>query len=346
MTTAAGCGIEQRKQNWRDFYDRSKPDRHVFMVRFEEMPPDRPCPLLENIDARVDWAIERYERHAAQAEWLDDDSIPHLKVFTGTEIFAEPFGCPIHRPPDDMPCAIPLVSSAAEAGRIKVPRWQDSNLAILMEIADRLVERAGPDAILQIPDIQSPMDIAALIWDKSDFYVAIMDTPEAVRELSAKVNELLCGFMDAWFDRFGLQYVSHYPDYFMDGGITLSEDEIGIVSPPMFEEYFLPELNELARRYGGMGVHCCADSRHQWDGFAKIENFKMFNLTSRYAEEAYEFFARTCCMFNWYTGEGRPWEYVEKLPQDARIVFPVGAKTKDEALELSEKLREACAPRS
>ena len=35
--------------------------------------------------------------------WLNDDRIPYLDMTTGTEIFAETFGCKFHRPIDDMP---------------------------------------------------------------------------------------------------------------------------------------------------------------------------------------------------------------------------------------------------
>ena len=64
-------------------------------------------------------------------------------------------------------------------------------------------------------------------------------------------------FLDEWFGRYGRDHIAHYPDYFMEGGWTVSEDEVGVVNEEMFEKLFLPELNELSRRYGGIGMHCC-----------------------------------------------------------------------------------------
>jgi hypothetical protein len=39
----------------------------------------------------------------------------------------------------------------------------------------------------------------------------------------------------------------------MPKGITLSEDEVGSVSSEMFQKFFLPELQDLSARYGGLG---------------------------------------------------------------------------------------------
>ena len=52
------------------------------------------------------------------------------------------------------------------------------------------------------------------------------------------------------------------------------------MSPEMFEEFCLPELNDLADTFGGVGMHCCADAEHQFPGFNKINNLYGFNRVS------------------------------------------------------------------
>ena len=79
-----------------------------------------------------------------KAELVDDDRVPYLSNVTGTEIFAEAFGCKVHRPEDNMPFALPLVRSAAEADKITVPDLSTSSLAYLFDIADELYRRGGP----------------------------------------------------------------------------------------------------------------------------------------------------------------------------------------------------------
>jgi hypothetical protein len=123
-----------------------------------------------------------------------------------------------------------------QAAAIKAPKLWDSPLAALFDMADRMREKAGQDVIFKLPDIQSPMDISALIWDKNEFYIAILEEPQAVMELSHKVFKLLTEFLDEWFKRYGKSFVSHYPNYYMQQGVTLSEDEIGVISPEIFRK--------------------------------------------------------------------------------------------------------------
>jgi uroporphyrinogen-III decarboxylase len=277
-------------------------------------------------------------------EWLEDDSIPYLDVYTGTEIFAEAFGCQVYRPEDNMPFAVPRIHSASEVAKLRVPDLSVAPLAMLFEIADELRRRAGKEAIVRLVDIQSPMDIAALIWDKNDLYVAIIDDPDAVKELAAKVDELMITFLDEWFARYGQEFIAHYPIYYMSQGITLSEDEVGAVDEEMFLEFYLPELVGLSERYGGIGIHCCADARHQWGNFKQVRNLRLLNLVQPVKElrAAYEFFAtHVPQMHSWY-GDGPAWTWPEQYPEGARVVMEANAASRDEALKLAERLHIAC----
>lgn len=344
MAQAARHGIAARKERWCDFLDMEKAPSHLFVVAYEPDEMARPWPWPDNQAARVAWAWESYKRQVARAEWLADDSLPYLDPYTGTEVFAEAFGCPVHRPEDDMPSARPLIESADEVPMVRVPDWSATPLALLFEIADELRRRAGENALMKLVDIQTPMDIAALIWEKSAFYTAMADEPNAVRDLSAKVCELLTAFLDAWFDRYGAELIAHYPSYYMPQGLTVSEDEVGSVSEEMFAEFFLPELAALSERYGGLGMHCCANARHQWEGFKAIPNLRLLNLVQPPEElrDAYAFFAGHVPQMHSWCGDGEPWTWPEQYPEGARVVLQATAKGRREAIELTEKLAQAC----
>ncbi len=270
--------IAARKARWCSFLDMDTPPRHMLLVRHDHELPPRPMPHPDKVAARIDWAWLLYEKQFAAVDWLDDDAIPHLHPYTGTEVFAVAFGCDVHQPQQSNPFARPLIHRASQVAQLKVPEITAEPLSTLFDIGDELRRRAGPEAVMRLPDIQSPMDIAALIWDKNTFYVALIESPEAVRELAAKVRLLLTDFLDEWFARYGKDFVAHYPDYYMPAGITLSEDEIGAVSPDTFHDLFLPELIGLSDRYGGLGMHCCADARHQWPAWKEIPNMRLLNV--------------------------------------------------------------------
>jgi hypothetical protein len=94
-TATVGARIDR----WTRFLEGGGPSR-LFVIRYAPgLGVDgRPRPNPRENRARRDWMRRNYEWHLARTEWLDDDSLPCLDVFTGTEIFAEAFGCPVHRP--------------------------------------------------------------------------------------------------------------------------------------------------------------------------------------------------------------------------------------------------------
>jgi len=341
-----GHSVEARKQRWADLLAKPTGGRKfVFRigVRTPEPPPVvRAWPWLK--DERIEAAWQSYNAMLERAEWLDDDLVPYLPVSTGTEIFAEALGCEVYRPEDNNPFAIPFVHTLQDAERVRAPRLEDTPLMQLFEIADELHRRGGPDALLKMVDMQSPMDIVAQSWDKTDLFVAMLETPDAVLELAAKARALQMAFLDEWFRRYGAEHVAHYPDYTVRRGMTLSADEVGSVNPRMFRQFFLEELNLLSERYGGIGIHCCANSKHQWPNFLLVKGLRLINLHQPppLMDEAYAFFGpHTAQMhFDLWHGTLRqlPLKPRDAFPPCCNVVIQAEAEDRDEAQRVVEQL--------
>ena len=332
--------IKERIDRWNAFRALDPSVKHINLINYGQGAPKQPHLWPSKKKERVDFIVNSFHFQSEEAEWLDDDKIPHLNFLSGTEIFAEAFGSKIHRAEDNMPFALPVVQNASDASKLKIPDLFNSTLAFQFELADEVIAKSGKQ-ITRLPDIQSPMDIAALIWEKTDFYIAMIEEPEAVKELAAEVRVLLTAFLDEWFKRYGTSYIAHYPHYYMEGGMTLSEDEIGAVSTGMYDEFFLPELEYLSNRYGGIGIHCCANSRHQWDGFLKIPNLKLINLIqpADIIAEAYPIFHGICPQWHYYSTISAPFYEIEKQFPDTHLVLETTAASKDEAIKLAEYLK-------
>ncbi len=338
--------LAARKRRWADFYA-GKPDTRFMVLAgyADSNVAPRPWPNPEGKQARLEWAWAAYTRDLRRAAELEDDFIPFLDPFTGTEIFAEAFGCKVHRPADNMPFALPFVTTPAEADRVKIPELSVSPLALLFEIADELRRRAGPEAVMRLVDTQSPMDIVALIWDKTGLYTAMMEEPEAVKHLAARVHTLFVAFLDEWFRRYGREFIAHFPYYYMPQGLTLSEDEVGAVSSDMFREFFLPELQALSDRYGGLGIHCCANARHQWENFKQIRNLRMLNICQppEVTKAAYRAFAEVCGQHHgFWDATVPPWQWPKALPPGARMVIQVEGRNRAEAAKTLARVCRAC----
>ncbi|MBU4200113.1 MAG: hypothetical protein KKG09_06650 [Verrucomicrobia bacterium] len=338
-----------RRQRWRKFLQPNAGPGFCFIVRGDDPGNQLPPPPIwpDKAKERIEYKWRAYQHACERAALVNDDFVPYIDMATGTEIFAEAFGCPVHRPADNNPFALPLIQTAAEVASVKIPEVSTSSLAYLFDMADELRRRAGPGAVFHIVDIQSPMGIAALIWEKSAFYVAMLETPEAVKELAAKTRACLTAFLDEWFRRYGTDYVAHCPDYFMSGGMTLSEDEVGVVNEALFVEFFLPELAALSNRYGGLGMHCCADARHQWPHFRSIPGLRLLNLSNPptrkpedYILKALPFFRDTCVQWHGgWTPDGTPDTWPEKYPVGCRVVIDVSAENLAVAQSLADKLQ-------
>lgn len=344
--------LRDRLERWRGFLDGTAAEKFLFYVNFSlpeleaRLPkPVRLWPTLTRERIERNWAM--YEMMYRKAAMVPDDRVPYVSNMTGTEIFAEAFGCPVHRPEDTNPFALPLVHSAKEADALRTPELSSSSLAPLFDIADELYRRGGPGVLMKPVDIQSPMDIVALIWDKADMFMAMIEAPDAVKCLAGKVRALLTDFFDEWFRRYGTTFVAHYPDYVMHGGLTVSVDEVGGVSEAMFQEFFRDELVALSSHFGGLGIHCCADARHQWANFRSIPGLKLINHNRPPTRPAREYILDSLAFYGirpaqmpiGWKPDGPPETWPDQYPPGTRVIFEVQAANADEAKCIAEMLK-------
>lgn len=230
-----------------------------------------------------EWVPDIAAHYATQAQWLealDDHTVPIAHVGTGTQLYAAAFGCAVHEYEDSNPCALPLVRNAAEAEAVAAPDlWSCPGLVRVFELCAALQEELGSDVLLGPPDLQTGFDTAALIWEKSDFYLALLMQPEAVHGLVGKCASLLRQFLSELKKQFPNMCPGHCPRGYVppEMGWWASNDECGAFSTPIFEEFCLPEMIDLSQTFGGFGMHCCADAEHQFESFKQIPNFYAFN---------------------------------------------------------------------
>ncbi len=326
---------------------------HAIIMDSEPIPWHLPGDFAVSDAPLADWLpaiLSRYEAQLDRQAALDDDAVPTARLSTGTGIFASAFGCPIHVYPDSPAAARPIVFEPEEADRLPLPSLDAPALARVFEMGRLVRQRLGPEAPISVPDIQSAFDIAALIWNKEDFYVACMRNPGAVKRLVDKCQDLLMRFFTAFIAEFGAGLggvnLCHCPNAWAppELGVWLSEDEAGCVSVPMFEELCLPNLNQLSDAFGGLFVHCCAAADHQYGSFRKIRNLRGLNRVfqasgPRPAIQAFS--GRTVLMMAWID-ETYVNAMLDMAQPDTRFLFNMGAQPLDDAKRLYERLRARC----
>ncbi len=299
-----------------------------------------------------EWVQVHLQRYETMLKWhleIEDDSVPHVHLVTGTEVFAAAFGASSHIFENDPPCALPLVISSDEADRLTTPKLDVRPLARIFELCELLREQVGPDVPISVPDMQSPFDIAALIWRKEDLFMAMHTNPESVHMLVSKCHTLLHDFLLEFKRRVSNLNMIHCPNMWAppELGCEVAEDEAGSMSTTMFEEFCLPSLTSLSETFGGVFVHCCATADHQYENFKKIPNLRSLNRVFQEPGPgpAVKAFAGRTVLANAWFSEEMMCEIADLALPESRFLFNMPAQPLEDSKRTFERMRKRC-PRS
>jgi len=108
----------------------------------------------------------------------------------------------------------------------------------------------------------------------------------------------------------------------------------------MFNDFFIDELRVLSDKYGQIGIHCCADSKHQWGNFKQVPNLKLLNLHRNAAEitESIDVFRDfTVQMPNAFDSGGIENTFSHLSSDEGYIAFWDTASNREEALRILDK---------
>lgn len=283
MTGGESSRIARNRELHRAIFARRSSVRHAFVTHAPMEPIWKIGDYVTSekpIADFVGWFVADYRRWAALSEAAGDDAVPFARPGTGTHIYAVCMGAKPHFYPDNNPYAEPCVASAEEADRLPEPKLENCRpLMRVFELADAIRRELGPGVTLGPPDMQTGFDTACILWDKTSLLCAMVDEPAAVQRLAGKCARLLSSFIAAYRREFPDSTFGHCPATWTppDLGPWVSNDECGIMSPEMFETFCLPELVELSRTFGSVGMHCCASAPHQFALFRQIPDFYAFN---------------------------------------------------------------------
>lgn len=340
--------IDKNKEFTRSIYSGSA-ERHGFVCHPQQIPVYEKGDYTLSDKPVKEWVpvvVENFRRKAAMLERLEDDSVPVASLMTGTQLFAQAFGCEVHTYKDNNPCALPLVNNAAEADQVELPDlWKTGCLQRVFELGELVLKELGPGTALGPCDLQSGFDTASLIWNKEDLLCSMVLDPDTVKRLSRKCAQLLKTFLIEFRKEFPTLSPCHCPGCWTppELGPWLSNDECGMMSSEMFEEFCLPELIELSETFGGLGMHCCADAEHQFPSFKKIPNFYGFNRV----QDKHGYLP----LLDHFAGKGSPvhvlaWvsdEVIEQLirqaPPETRFIFNMGGTDYEAGARWLEKMR-------
>jgi len=236
-----------------------------------------------------------------QRWWAQDDFVLHLQPQMGVGIFASAFGCETSFPHDQMPWTKFAIKSGEPAEKVydfSPPGIRDGLLGDILDFTEYFEKKAGAQYPIAMTDVQGPIDTAYLVWDSTDFMVAMYEHPKEVHHLMRMVTDLVIKFVKAHSELAG-EFIPTMIGYMPDGeGIHVAEDALAVLSPNLYEEFSLPYINELSEEFGGILIHSCGNFEHQLPILQKVHNLKgiNFGVTETRFEAVWEAFGGKTCV--------------------------------------------------
>jgi len=207
-------------------------------------------------------------------EGSKDDYVPMLLPYLGTGVIASAFGCEIVWRENENPWTKPIIYSPQEVYKLKSPKVTDGLLGKVLEYTKYFEEDTQGEIPIQVTDVQSPLDIASLIWAYDDFLVAMYTNPKEVHYLLKLVTDLIIEFVKVQKQMLTDFVPSHHlwmPD---GGGFRINEDLLAIVSPSLYKEFALPYNNRISEEFNGLFIHSCGDFSFNFENLLKYDKLR------------------------------------------------------------------------
>jgi hypothetical protein len=217
------------------------------------------------------------EQLAVQAT-LPGLSYPTFYPDYGTVTPGRYFGCQPVKPEHGPIYAPPVVQTIDEALALEpLPIDHPEGDAVRAVNAWRKAcETLQTDRLwFRIPEMQGPFNVAGLVMNQEELFMAIFTEPEKVRQFLDRMTDFVIDYV-----RYFLREVPDricggiWPYNFVptDIGFTLTEDLMPLLSAQVYREFGIPCLRRFQEALGPLHIHCCGQYAHQ------VENLRAAGL--------------------------------------------------------------------
>lgn len=243
-------------------------DQPFLVVQATQLDVYTNCRTVADI---YDSNVRFFERQlSVKSDWL-----PYLEPWMGTGIYASAFGCKYHWREGDSPAVHYKYHSLSEIADIPEPRIEDSEE--MMQVLDTIRhfrEQTSDQIPIALTDTQSANDTATLVIDAAELLTGCYSNPDLVHKFTGAINRLIIEFSRRQIEAIGSAPVSR-PGHIMVSdeswsGISISDDNLSVVSPEIGREFCLKYDQELADAFGGLAIHSCGRWQHLMPDAAAI----------------------------------------------------------------------------
>jgi len=120
-------------------------------------------------------------------DWTPQKSANVEPWFWNTHTMALAFGCQPVFTSEGKEWIGDRISDVEQVADIKIPNVREGRTGEILQKMAEMLENLPADTLIRLPDIQSPLGVAELMWDQS-FYMALLTNPEEVHQLLEKIS--------------------------------------------------------------------------------------------------------------------------------------------------------------
>jgi hypothetical protein len=213
-----------------------------------------------------------------QWDWTPQKSINVEPWFWNTHTLALAFGCEKAYTSDGKEWIKDLITDPEQIKDLKMPDVWDGRTGEILRKMQEICQTLPEDTLIRLPDIQSPLGVAELIWDQS-FYIELIVNPEAIHQLLQMITEFTIKYVQEIKKVLGERYnAATHPHIWSTGdGYYMSDDVNSMVSPEQHLEYSINYFNQMTKELGPLHYHSCTWTDMYFDNIARLEGVKVAN---------------------------------------------------------------------
>ena len=227
---------------------------------------------------REEFLRKNLELLHAGMEWKSDLIFPHIQPWYGVGIYATAFGAHYIWDEDYCPQVRPIFSRTEEIEHIEKPAIENSEP--MREVLERIAwyrDVTNDQLPICLTDTQSPHDTASLLMETNTFFAECSCDHEKYERFLHAITDLIIEFSEKQMEAIGprLSLPGHqmlcHPRF---KGISVSDDNLVMLSPRTYKATSLPYLQKIADHFGGIAVHSCGNVTHNIANLLTIEGLE------------------------------------------------------------------------
>lgn len=211
---------------------------------------------------------------------LMDDSLPFLEPWVGTGAFANAFGCPYIWRENAAPVVHYRLHTLEELDTLPEPDMDQSPvMRMILDAIALFRERTQDQLPISITDTQSANDTATLVLDACEVMAGCYEDPARIHRFLDTVTKLIIDFTNRQIAAIGESRLAR-PGHIMVSdpslvGISISDDNLAVVSAEIGREFCLAPDQQLADVFGGLAIHSCGRFQHLMPDIARMRNITL-----------------------------------------------------------------------